>query len=438
MKQIILINPQPVVLKDIFAESVMYKNPPLGLGYLASAVRKKGFTVDIIDMGPERLKVKDLLEKIKNSQAKIVGISSFIANHGNGIRIAKQIKDSFPDIKIVMGGPQASFIPEEVLNSGWFDVVAMFEGEVTFPELADAFINGKPIDDILGIAYLKDGKVVTTDPRPVIENVDSIDFPAWDLIKQEKYGQPGIILTGRGCPYKCIFCAASAVSGALYRTRSTENVVNEIEYLYKEYNISNFFFADDTFTADEEHCIDICREIRRRELKITWEAEARANTVNDRVVSEMVKSGCRYVQIGAESGDNNILRTIGKNITTDTIENAVKIFLSHGVPVVCSFIIGSPEDTTETISRTIMFSLKLRKLAPKTYSNCKYALLTPLPGTPVYINKEKLGIKLSTTNWDNYTFYDPIAATKYLSIKNLQNEYSRAWESYTKGKLVVY
>jgi len=438
MKQIILINPQPVVLKDIFAESVMYKNPPLGLGYIASAVRKKGFSVDILDMGPERLLVKDILEQIKNQETKVVGISSFIANHGNGIRIAKHIKGSFPNVKVIMGGPQASFIPEEVLSCGCVDVVSMFEGEITFTELADAFINDKPIDDILGISYLEDGHVVTTAPRPVIEDIDSIDFPAWDLIKQEKYQQPGVILTGRGCPYKCIFCAASAVSGARYRIRSTKNVVDEIEYLYKEYNISYFFFADDTFTAEEEHCIDICREIRRRKLKIMWEAEARANTVNDRVVSEMVKAGCMYVQIGAESGDNNILKTIGKNITTNTIEKAVKTFLSHGVSVVCSFIVGSPEDTTDTISKTIMFSLKLRRLAPKTYSNSKFALLTPLPGTPVYINREKLGMKLSTTNWDKYTFYDPIAETKYLSLKDLQNEYSRAWESYTRGKLVVY
>ncbi|MDF2586963.1 MAG: Fe-S oxidoreductase [Anaerocolumna sp.] len=437
MKQVLLINPQPVVLKDIFAESIMYHNPPLGLGYLASAIRKKGFTVDLCDIGPERMLITDLLKKIEENQVKVVGISSFIANHGNGIRIAKHIKEKLPYIKIVMGGPQASFIPEEVLKSGCIDVVSLFEGEVTLPEIIDAFINDKPLDDITGICFIKDGEFVKTAPRTVIENIDHIDFPAWDLIKIDKYVQPGIILTGRGCPYKCIFCAASVVSGARYRIRSTKNVVDEIEYLHNVYNLKNFFFADDTFTADENHCIDICREIRRRGLKIKWEAEARANTVNDRVVSEMAKAGCMHVQIGAESGDNNILKTIGKNITTKTIEKAVKTFLAHGISVVCSFIIGNPDDTKETISKTIEFSLKLKNLAPNKYCSLKYALLTPLPGTPVYTDREKLGVKLITSNWDKFTFYDPIIETKHLTKRDLQNEYARAWTSYTAGRLVV-
>jgi radical SAM superfamily enzyme YgiQ (UPF0313 family) len=434
MKQVILINPQPVVLKDLLAERIMYTNPALGLGYLASAVRNKGFSVDILDMGPEKLLLKDILEQIENNQTKVVGISSFITNHGNGIKIAKYIKDRCPNVKIVMGGPQASFIPEEVLNSGSIDVVSMFEGEVTFPELVDAFINKKPIENILGISYIKDGKVVITDPRPVIENLDNINYPAWDLFKLDNYTMPGVILTGRGCPYKCIFCAASAVSGARYRIRSTKNVVDEIEYSNKVYNISYFFFADDTFTAQEEHCIDICREIRRRGLKIHWEAEARANTVNDRIVSEMVKAGCKHVLIGAESGDNNILKTIGKNITTDTIEKAVKTFLAHGVSVICSFILGNPDDTYETIDKTIKFAIKIKRLT-KGFSSCKFSLLTPLPGTPVYINREKLGIKLISKNWDRYTFMDPVAETKHFSIKELQNINFKAWVSYVTGEI---
>ena len=434
MKQVILINPQPVVLKDLFAERIMFTNPALGLGYLASAIRDKGFSVDIIDMGPQKLLLKDILKQVEDNQTKVIGISSFITNHGNGIKIAKYIKDRCPNVKIVMGGPQASFIPEEVLSSGCIDVVSMFEGEITFPELVDAFINEKPIDNILGISYIKDGKIFTTSARPVVENLDELSYPAWDLFKLDKYSMPGIILTGRGCPYKCIFCAASAVSGARYRIRSTKNVVDEIEYLNKEYNISYFFFADDTFTADEEHCIDICREIRKRGLEIKWEAEARADTVNDHVASEMVKAGCKHVLIGAESGDNNILKTIGKNITTDTIEKAVKTFLAHGITVICSFILGNPEDTKETIDKTIEFTIKIKKFT-HGFSNCKFSLLTPLPGTPVYINREKLGIKLISTNWDKYTFMDPIAQTKHLSIKELQNINFNAWSRYVTGEV---
>jgi len=435
MKQIIFLNPQPVVLKDLFAERVMYSNPPLGIGYLASAVRKKGFNVDLFDMGPERMKLQDLYQEIKENNVQIVGISSFVANHGNGIRVAKYVRENFPQIKIIMGGPQASFIYKEVLDTGYVDIISLFEGEETIPELVEAIIGNKTIANIKGIAYVEDGKVIKTKARDPIDNLDEIELPAWDLYEMDAYTQPGVILTGRGCPYRCIFCSASVVSGAKYRIRSTKNVVDELEYLYKKYNICHFFFADDTFTADAEHCVDICKEIRRRGLKIKWEAEARANTVNDYVASEMVKSGCKHIQIGAESGDNNILKTIGKNVTTDVIERAVKVFLKHGTTVVCSFILGNPEDTDETMNKTIKFALKIKSLSCG-FSTCKFSFLTPLPGTPVYEKRDQLGIKLLSGNWDRYTFVDPIAETKNSSRKDLQSKYLQAWVSYTKGELV--
>lgn len=435
MKNIILLNPPPVVLKDSFAENVMYANPPLGIGYLATALRKKGFTVDLFDMAPERMKLKDLENEIIENEVQIVGISSFVANHGNGMRVAQFVKEKFKNVKVVMGGPQASFLCEEVLNSGYVDVISLFEGEETIPELTDAILNGKPISDVKGIAYLEDGKIVKTPARPLITDLDSLGYPAWDLYELGAYTNPGVILTGRGCPYRCIFCSAGAIAGGKYRMRSTQSVVDEIEYLVKNYGITDFFFADDTFTASAEHCSDICREIRRRQLNIRWEAEARANTVNDFVVSEMAKAGCRHVQIGAESGDDEILKTIGKNVTTKTIENAVMTFLRHGISVVCSFILGNPDENIETLDKTIKFAIHIKNLTDG-FSTCKFSYLTPLPGTPVYEKREELGVNLLSRNWDRYTFMDPVCETKDLTKQILQNKYLQAWVSYTKGEFV--
>lgn len=436
MSDVILLNPQPVVLKDIFAEPIMYCNPPLGIGYLASSLRKAGFSVKLFDMGPSRIGMEQLLEIIKEEKPQMVGISAFIANYGNGIKISNIIKKEFPEIKVVMGGPQASFVPEEVLETSLTDYVSMFEGEISIVELAECIINGGNIEEVDGIVYRKDGKVIYTKKRELIKNLDDIPFPAWDLFDIDKYTQPGIVLTGRGCPYKCLFCAASVVSGAKYRMRSVSNVVDEIEHIVNTYNIREFFFADDTFTASESHCVEVCREIRRRNLKITWVAEARANTVNDFVVTEMVKAGCKHVQIGAESGDNEILNTIGKNVTTDIILKAVKTFLRHGVTVVCSFILGNPDDTVETCRKTMDFSVKIKNLAPK-FATCKYAILTPLPGTRIYEQREELGIKLLTNNWDSYTFFDPIMETKNLNRRQLQNLYLEAWMKYVQDEVDV-
>ena len=131
----------------------------------------------------------------------------------------------------------------------------------------------------------------------------------------------------------------------------------------------------------------------------------------------------------AESGDNEILKKIGKNVTTDTIERAVRIFLKHGITVVCSFILGHPDDTAETCEKTIRFGKYLKTISGG-YTSCKFAILTPLPGTPVYERKDDLGIKLLTENWDNYTFFDTVMETKNLNRRQLQNLYMKAWATY--------
>lgn len=438
MKDIMLFNPQPTVLKSIFAESLMYANPPLGLGYIASVLRQHNYDVGIYDIGPQEMKVSDVISEIKKENCSIVGISSIIGNHGNAMRLAKAIREAIPDITLVVGGPHASFIPEEVMKQGDVDVIVRFEGEETIVEVMDALSNNNTHDlkKVAGIAYRENGAFHVNELRPLIKDLDSIPFPSWDLFPLECYMEPGIVLTGRGCPYSCIFCAASVISGSKYRARSTKNVVDEIEYMYTDFNIDHMFIADDTFTAIKEHCIDICRQIRERNLDISWEAEARANTVTKEIAEEMARAGCIHVQIGAESGDNDILKALKKNITTDMIEKAVKTMLSHGISVVCSFIIGNPFDTYESVRKTIDFACKLHELSP-TLVTCKFAMLTPLPGTPVYEKRDEFNLNLLSDNWDLYTFYDPIVETEHLKRRDLQNLYLEAWMSYIDAEKVA-
>jgi anaerobic magnesium-protoporphyrin IX monomethyl ester cyclase len=434
MFDVLLTNPRPVTMKGTKHEKLMYSHPAPGIGYLAAALRKINISVFLFDMGPSEKDADDILHFIEEHDVKILGISSFVANHGNGMRIAKYVKAHYPSIKIIMGGPQATFISEEILAAGCVDFVSFYEGERTLQELCSLILQGETdYSGVKGLAYIDDDNAYhRTEDRAYIQNLDDIGMPAWDLYELDKYICPGVILSGRGCPYRCIYCSAGAVSGSRYRTRSVNSVVDEIEYLYRECGVDYFFLADDTFTADKQHCIEICREIRRRNLNIHWEAEARANTVTDEIVKEMALAGCRHVQIGAESGDNQVLKDIGKNITTDTIEKAVCKFLRVGITVVCSFIIGTPTETHDTFQRTLDFALKIRRLSKHNFTNCKFAILTPLPGTSVYEDRDKWGIELLTTNWDNYDFYDPVIRTKNLSEKDLRNMFMKAWVEYTK------
>lgn len=436
MTDVLLINPQPVVLKDNYASTVMIANPPLGLAYIAGALRASGYSAKIDDIGVSGHSLNELKELIEDDSIWAVGISSGITNHCNGMRTARFLRECFPGLLIIMGGPQATYIYSEILACGDVDAVVRLEGEITMPLILKAWQSGRPLSDIDGLAVrLKDGTIHCTKLRSPIDDLDSIDYPAWDLLAIEKYQQPGIILTGRGCPYHCIFCSAGAMSKGRYRMRSANNVVNEIEYLYKNFGIRHFFFADDTFTANEDHCISICREIRSRGLDIKWEAEARADTVTEQIAQEMVKAGCMHVQIGAESGDNTILKTIGKKITSEMIERAVKIFLSNGITVVCSYILVNHEDTPETVERTINFAIKLKNIAPR-FSSSKFSFLTPIPGTPVYDKRDRLGIRLLSDNWDKYTFLDCVCETKNFDKRAIQNTFLRAWASYVRGELI--
>ncbi|QNU66415.1 radical SAM protein [Ruminiclostridium herbifermentans] len=412
-------------IKNRFIQSSLYATPPLGLGYLASVLRQNGYEVSIIDMGPENLTFDDIIQTIKDENCPVVGISSFIASHVNGMKLAKEIKESLPEITVVVGGPQASFIARDVIMQGYVDIVCRFESEITFLELMDAIHQHKDLQNILGITYADHGNIIENSQRPLIDDLDSIPFPAWDLYKLDNYNKPGIVITGRGCPYQCIFCAANALSGTKYRRRTVNNIISEIKLLYFRYGIKEILFADDTFTADKQHCIDLCKNITSENLKISWIAQARANTVDEEIAMEMAKAGCTYVQIGAESGDDGVLKAIKKNITTEDIERAIKIFNKYGISVVCSFIIGYPYDTKETIEKTIEFAIKIHKMN-SSLVKCKFSILTPLPGTFLYENRDSLNINILTDNWEEYTFSNSIMETKNLSSKDIQEFYSNA------------
>lgn len=432
MKEVLLINPVPTTLKGTFAEEMMYMNPPIGISYIADALLKSNISVKIVDMAPEKVTVEMIINIIKVENIKIVGISSFVSSHENAIKLSKIIKDTFPNIVIVLGGPHATFLSEEILRLGYVDYVNRFEGEISFIKLVNNILN-KTESNVPGIACLKSNEYHYTDH---IESVDVDKFtPAWSLFDLSLYVKPGVILTGRGCPFQCIFCSAAAISNGVYRTRNVESIIDELKMLKEKYNIVDFFFADDTVTASEENITKLCNRIIEEKLHIRWEAEIRANRINNKTMNLMVKAGCHHVQIGAESGNNDVLKEINKNITTDLILDACKCALANGSSVVCSFIIGNHCDTKETISDTVDLALRVKSLS--SHASAKFSILTPLPGTPIYEKREEFGIKLTSNNWDDYTFSTAVMKTKFLERKEIQSLYINSWVSYVKGDNII-
>jgi radical SAM superfamily enzyme YgiQ (UPF0313 family) len=403
--------------------------PPLGLGYIAS-VLKNEFTVKIIDMGAEKIGKSELINILKEECPKVIGISSIVTGHNSGLKIAKIAKEVLgQDVMIIMGGPQVTFLSEETLiNNLSIDVVALGEGEYTVKELVSHKINGIPkcIDDIKGIVFLRDNQVIYTDKRGMIEDLDSVPFPSRELFRLELYQDKGTIITGRGCPFSCKFCASSSLCGRRYRARSSANVLKEIEEMYYKFNITKFYIADDTFTFNKKRVREICEGIIDRELNITWGCGTRVDCIDEESLDIMYKAGCRGILVGIESGSDEILTDIGKGINTNQIYDACRKVIKCGMSLGCSFIIGLPEDNWDTVLKSLELARRIQDIrqdinAPAV--SLYYSIFTPLPGSYYYENKEKLGVELLNTDWDKFNFLEPVINTKNLTSSQLRELY---------------
>ena len=412
--------------------------PALGVGYLAAVLECAGYEVALLDMEAERLRGSHLAEFVRTHQPRVVGITTTARTYKNALRAAQIIKDAYPSTKVIVGGPQATFLPEETLACQAVDIVVRFEGEETILELMHHFDgDGSHLHQIRGIAF-RDGKhICQTERRPLIADLDSIPRPARHLFKMDRYETPGALITARGCPSKCVFCAANALySEPTYRSRSPEAVVGEIEELSTVFKLRSFFIADDTFTIQPQRAISICDLLIERNFNMTWWCDARINTMSPQLAKKLKQAGCKGVQFGIETGNAEVMKLIRKGISLDQIEEVVHYSLDAGLDVMCAFIIGFPWDTPQTISQTLQFAKRLKsmgtnispgistkKRSQRGRVSLGFAPLSPLPGTYIYDNAEKLGIRFLSRDWDRYTFAEPLIETNQLTATEIRKFY---------------
>lgn len=403
---------------------------PLGLMYLASACRQQGYVPDIVDLNKyfSRQERKEVLQTyLPEKKPKVIGISCYTADYNEAKYIMRLCKKLCPDTPILFGGPHATFTPEESLMENPIEVVMRFEGEKSIVEVLDFYIKKKGnLADIKSIAYMEADRYVQTKRRELINNLDLIPFPARDLISLEHYISPGTVLTSRGCIGRCIFCTAAAMSGGNHRVRSVNNILEELNMLYYEYGIKHFNFVDDTFTVYKERNMEICKGIRNiGHGDVTFDCESRVDCVDEELLKEMRKSGCIGIQFGVESGDQFILKTIRKGIDLEQVRKAVTSAKRVGYPhIFCGFMIGHPEDTYQSIENTIIFMKELKQLG----ADIGCSIATPFPGTYLYNNLEKLGCKLVTREWGNYSLDQCIFETQNLSAKDVKKLHFKAGE----------
>jgi radical SAM superfamily enzyme YgiQ (UPF0313 family) len=418
--------------------------PPLGLAYIAAYLKREGVESDIIDANASRINNSDLSNMV-SGHYDLVGISALTISMPVVIELVSMIKKISPAIRIIVGGMHPTVAYAGILERiKEIDAVVIGEGEVTCLEIIKAFNeNDKLFEDpeslkkIDGIAFYdrERKKVVKTRDRTLISDLDSIPFPLFEKLPMKEYypcatrsrgtrkGRTAFMITARGCPFKCTFCASQTM-WSKFRFRSAGNIIREVEYLREKYGIEQIDFYDDTLTAIPDRMEQMCDYMIDSGMKVKWNAFARVTDLKDiNLMKKMRLAGCYELQLGIESADQDILNAANKKITVEDTINAVALCDKAGIHSLGYFILGLPGETRETINRTINFARTVGLDLAAFY------ILLPYPGTPIYKDLLVNGA-INEAHTDEHAehysvFKDPVLSACDLSIEELR--YFRAY-----------
>ena len=343
--------------------------PPIGLMYVAAALEKADFEVQMLDNYLMKKSIEEVKQLIAKINPRIVGITCGSATYPRCIETAKAIKQTKPDCKIVVGGWHASYVPDSLLTNPEINYVIMGEGERALTELATSITNGneKAAATIPGVACKRNGDNIKNSPK-LIENMDEIPYPARHLLPLELYdrtieyldAKPADVMSiSRGCVYNCGFCETRKLWGNICRCFSPQRVIGEIQDLMSRYGTRGIYFINDNFTLRKKETAEICNLMIKNKLDLEWVCDTRVDLVNDELLALMSKAGCKTIWFGVESASQRILQRIGRNTTPQQVETAFKLCKKNGIKVACSFMLGLPDETLQDMEDTLKFAKKL-------------------------------------------------------------------------------
>ncbi|MBI4763773.1 MAG: radical SAM protein [Deltaproteobacteria bacterium] len=411
-------------------------SPPLGLSYAASAFEQAGAEVKIIDFIISRYTPEKLTRELENFKPDLLGANSVTMNFPQAAEIVTTAKKIDPSLLTLMGGPHVSFDVIKTLKTyPEIDMLVIGEGEETISEIVDHFQGQGNWGDIQGVAFRENGTIIQTGKRALIDDLNRLPLPARHLLPMSRYqalGFPVSMITGRGCPYSCIFCQGRKMVGSKARSRKASLVVDEIEQILS-YGFTRINIADDLFTSDREKVWEVCEEIRRRKLTLTWTAFSRVNTVDKETLRLMRETGCDCVSFGIESGNQEVLKRVKKGITLDQARKAVALCKEVGILPHASFMVGLPGETPETLKDTAEFSKGLDII----YG---FHFLAPFPGTTVREKIDQYDLEILTDDWSRYDANSAIVRTSALTpeainqfVAEFDEEINQAWEKQVRG-----
>jgi len=411
--------------------------PPIGLAQLAAVLEGVGVDVEIVDCNASRLTWGDLEHVIADRKPTLVGASAMTTFLPTAARVMQMAKGVDEDVVTVVGGPHVTFKTEETLNNHpEIDIIGRGEGERVIQELVESLVTGADLDQVPGIAYRVDGQVVQT-PLPDPVNLDELPLPAYHLLPMQAYyfivfEKFCTVLASRGCPFNCFFCAERGFWGAGWRPRDPEMVGEQLELLHRKYGRESIWFGDDCFNVDGEHMGLICEEILRRDLKLDWYYQGRADLLikHQEYLPLMRRAGNLMVQIGIEAATDEELQRLRKSLTGEQVREAIRLLRDHGIVCQGMMILGTRHDDANSILRKVEYLKWLDVDFPV------FTIYTPFPGTEAYEEAKEKGW-LET---DDYALYDmayPIISTEHLSRKQVIGLYNRSFASFYTDPLMM-
>ena len=379
---------------------------PLALAYLAASLELYKYPVKILDCPALRLEIEDIIQELKKGNYSLIGLTMLTPMYSVVRGMTRAIKEAQPQVKIVVGGAHVTALPGETLKGvESIDYIAIGEGENTIVELSQALEGKKEISGVAGLAYREKDKVVLTQPREFEKNLDRFPPPARHLLPMEKYKSTASTVQGssfcatlivaRGCPFNCSFC--SHPFGRTFRHHSVGRIIQEMESLIKDYNVSEFNIEADTLNVDRGFVLSLCREIVRKGLnrKIRWTCANRMDTVDEELLKIMKQAGCWQISYGVESGVQRLLDLINKREKLEDMEKIFALTKKVGITIRGFFMLGLPTETYQESLQTIKFAKKLDPLW------AQFTITVPYPGTPMFDALKKKG-EIRSFNWDHY------------------------------------
>jgi radical SAM superfamily enzyme YgiQ (UPF0313 family) len=416
--------------------------PPLGLCYLAGVLRNERYQIKILDINLLGFSDEETLRVIIKEQPDIIGLYATTLGIEAAEELAEKIKDNFPQITVVIGGPHISGYGKETLQCRDFDFGIIGEGEMSLLELVKHIENGdKDFQVLAGLVYRKGGEIIQNEARSPIQDLDRLPFPARDLLPDlRKYHPKKMfykklpfihIFTSRGCPFQCVFCQTPF--GKKTRFHSAEYVADEIMSLVKDFGAKEIKINDDTFNLIEERVLKIFDILKKKGIRLPWACNLRVDTVKNKDFFQAIKKrGCWLVGLGLESGNQKILDSLKKGTTLEQARQVCKWAREAGIKVQASFIIGNPLDTEETIRETIDFARSL----PLHYPS--FAFMTPFPGAELWHTACEFGSFHYEKFSDLRVSHDPKFIPNGLSAEKIQYLYKKAYlDAYLNPRMIL-